>query len=175
MCLHKYFQENCRYDSDCFRRLKYTHWATSHLNIMTSRPIQQKGPTFLDNCCLFSHFLPIFDLSKSQYQDLVNTCWLNNMTIFSVINSNGSVNSFYGLEISKPWRFWYFHCKYERIPSDRVSCIFKNFEWLMISESWYFTNKCILFKSRAILMMRFGNFIYPPDMKKVKAFWYLFN
>ena len=56
MCLHKYFQKNCRYDSYCFRRLKYTYWATSHPNIMTPRPIQQKGPTFLGNCCLFSHF-----------------------------------------------------------------------------------------------------------------------
>ena len=34
------------------------------------------------------------------------TCWLNSMTIFSVINSNGSVNSFYGLEISKSWKVW---------------------------------------------------------------------
>ena len=37
--LHKYFQEDCRYDSDCFRRLKYTLWATSHPNIMAQRPI----------------------------------------------------------------------------------------------------------------------------------------
>ena len=82
MCLHKYFQENCRYDSYCFRRLKYTYWATSHPNIMTPRPIQQKGPTFLGNCCLFSHFWPIFDQSKSQYQDLVNTCWPDFRRIF---------------------------------------------------------------------------------------------
>ena len=68
MCLHEYFQGNCRYASDCFRRLKYTYWATSHTNIMTPRPIQQKGPTFLGNGCLFSHFGPIFDLYKSQYQ-----------------------------------------------------------------------------------------------------------
>ena len=42
---------------------------------------------------------------KWHVTQLVNSCWLNNMTIFSVINSNGSVNSFYGLEISKSWRF----------------------------------------------------------------------
>ena len=42
--------------SYCFRRLKYTYWATSHPNIMIPKPIQQKGPTFLGNCCLFSHF-----------------------------------------------------------------------------------------------------------------------
>ena len=60
MCLHEYFQENCRYVSDCFRRLKYTYWAASHPNIMTPRPIQQKGPTFLGNCCPFSHFLTHF-------------------------------------------------------------------------------------------------------------------
>ena len=72
-------------------------------------------------CLISKNFL------KWHVTQLVNPCWLNNMTIFPVINSNGSVNSFYGLEISKPWRFWYFHCKYERIPSDRVSCIFKNF------------------------------------------------
>ena len=56
MCLHKYFQEDCRYDSDCFRRLIYTHWTTSHSNIMTPRPIQQKCPTFQINSCLFDEF-----------------------------------------------------------------------------------------------------------------------
>ena len=64
MCLHEYFQENCRYVSDCFRRLKYTYWATSHPNIMTPRPIQQKGPTFSGNCCLFSHFDPFFTFTS---------------------------------------------------------------------------------------------------------------
>ena len=64
MCLHEYFQENCRYASDCFRRLKYTYQATSHPNIMTPRPIQQKGPTFLGNCCLFSHFDTFFTFTS---------------------------------------------------------------------------------------------------------------
>ena len=45
-------------------------------NIMTPRPIQQKGLTFLSNCCLFCNFRPIFDLYKSEYQYLVNTVLL---------------------------------------------------------------------------------------------------
>ena len=60
MCLHIYFQEDCRYDSDCFRRLIYTHWTTSHPNIMTPRPIQQKRPTFQVNSCLFDNFDEFF-------------------------------------------------------------------------------------------------------------------
>ena len=91
-----------------------------------------------------------------------------NVSIFFVINGNGSVNFFYG------WIFPNFegldNFIVEKIPSDRFSCILKSFQWLVIdgisSESRYFK----IFKSRTILMMRFGNFIYPPDMKKVKAF-----
>ena len=111
---------------------------------------------------------------KWHVTQLVNTCCLNNMTIFSIINSHGTVNSFLRWR-SQILKVLIIHCKYERILFDYVSCIFRNFEWLVISESWYFTNKYILFKSRNILIMIFGNFIYPPDMKKVKAFWYLFN
>ena len=71
-----------------------------------------------------------------------------------------------------PFQVWW-------IPPDRVSFLLKKFEWSVmhkiISKSWYFTYKHISFKSRNVLMMRFGIFIYPPNTKKVKAFWYLLN
>ena len=72
MWLHKHFQEDCRYDYDCFRRLKYTPSATSYPNIMGPRPIYQKGPAFLGNGYLFSQFIPIVDQKRAQYQYLVN-------------------------------------------------------------------------------------------------------
>ena len=78
---------------------------------------------------------------------LVNTCWLNNMTMFLVINSNERVNSFCWQDISNFWYFWKVHYKYERIPSECVSCILKSFEWLVMDkifpESWYFTYRYI--------------------------------
>ena len=71
-----------------------------------------------------------------------------------------------------PFQVWW-------IPPDRVSFLLKTFEWIVMhnsfSKSWYFTYKHISFKSRNVLMMRFGIFIYPPNTKKVKAFWYLLN
>ena len=115
-----------------------------------------------------------FFFLKWYVTQLVNTCWLNNMTIFSVINSNGSVNSFKGWRSPNPEGFDIFIASMNEYHLT-VSHAFSKTLWLVIAESWYFTNKYILFKSRNIPIMIFGNFIYPLDMKKVKAFWYLFN
>ena len=45
-----------RYDCNCFRRLLYTPWVTSHPNIIAVNRILQKIPWFLVNSCLFWHF-----------------------------------------------------------------------------------------------------------------------
>ena len=47
MWLHKYFQEDCRYDSDYFCMLLYNHWDTSHPNIMKPKTNVAKTPHLL--------------------------------------------------------------------------------------------------------------------------------
>ena len=69
MQLHKYFQEDCRYHSDCFRRLIYTHWTTSHSNIMTQDQYSKNAPHFRSTLS----FRRVFYLQRPQYQYLVNT------------------------------------------------------------------------------------------------------
>ena len=60
MCLHKYFQEDCRYDSDCFRSLIHTYWTTSHRNIMTPKTNIAKTPHLLGQQLPFWLFLTKF-------------------------------------------------------------------------------------------------------------------
>ena len=70
--LCQYFPDDYRYDCNCFPRLFYTPWATSHPNIMAVNKILQK-PLILVNSCLFWRFLGAFDISDTKYQNLVNT------------------------------------------------------------------------------------------------------
>ena len=71
--LCQYFPEDHRYDCNCFRRLLYTPWTTSHSNIMAVNKILQTPPWFLVHSCLFWHFWGDFDIFYIQYQNLVNT------------------------------------------------------------------------------------------------------
>ena len=71
--LCQYFPEDYRYDCNCFPRLFYTRWGTSHPNIMAVNMILQKPPLILVNSCLFWRFLGDFDISDTKYQNLVNT------------------------------------------------------------------------------------------------------
>ena len=70
--LCQYFPEDYRYDCNCFPRLFYTPWTTSHPNIMAVNMILQNPPLVLVNSCLFWRFLCDFEISDTKYQNLVN-------------------------------------------------------------------------------------------------------
>ena len=108
--LCQYFPEDHKYDCNCFRRLLYTPWATSHPNIMAVNRILQNPPWFLVNSCLFWHFWGDFDISDIQYQNLVNTCWPKNSE--NVFHAPKSPHPKYYVIIitgSKKIQFWRSH------------------------------------------------------------------
>ena len=69
---YQYFPRNHRYGCNCFCRLLYTPWATSHPNIMAVNKILQKPPWLLLNSCLFWHFWGDFDILDIQYPNSGN-------------------------------------------------------------------------------------------------------
>ena len=64
--LCQYFLEDYRYDCNCFPRLFYTRWATSHPSIMAVNMILQNPPLILVNSCLFLAFFGRFWHIKHQ-------------------------------------------------------------------------------------------------------------
>ena len=65
MRVHEYFQEGCRYDSDCSRGLKHTPWATSDSNIMAQDPYNKDTQFFRQLLpCFAIDFLFLYELTS---------------------------------------------------------------------------------------------------------------